>query len=58
MAVSAFIIAVVLPRNDIAGSVQSWQVGGIGGGDVDEGALLEAVCKCTDVAAYVWSGGG
>ena len=31
VAVSAFIIAVVLPRNDIAGSVQSWQVGGIGG---------------------------
>ncbi|MGJ8544178.1 MAG: FecCD family ABC transporter permease [Sulfitobacter sp.] len=31
IAASAFIIAVVLPRNDIAGSVQAWSVGGVGG---------------------------
>ncbi|MBT0958556.1 iron ABC transporter permease [Alphaproteobacteria bacterium KMM 3653] len=31
IAASAFIIAVVLPRNDIAGNVQAWQVGGVGG---------------------------
>ena len=41
VAVSAFIIAVVLPRNDIAGSVQSWQVGGVGGARFD--TLLPAV---------------
>lgn len=35
IAASAFIIAVVLPRNDIAGSIQSWQVGGIGGARFD-----------------------
>ena len=35
IAASAFIIAVVLPRNDIAGSVQSWQVGGVGGARFD-----------------------
>ncbi len=41
VAVSAFIIAVVLPRNDIAGSVQSWQVGGVGGARFD--TLLPAL---------------
>ena len=41
VAVSAFIIAVVLPRNDIAGSVQSWQVGGIGGASFE--TLLPAM---------------
>lgn len=30
-AFSAFISAVVLPRGDIAGSVRSWQIGGVGG---------------------------
>lgn len=35
IAASAFIIAVVLPRNDIAGSIQSWQVGGVGGARFD-----------------------
>ena len=35
IAASAFIIAVILPRNDIAGSVQSWQVGGVGGARFD-----------------------
>jgi iron complex transport system permease protein len=31
VALHAFITAVVLPRNDIAGGVQAWQVGGVGG---------------------------
>jgi iron complex transport system permease protein len=31
VACASLIIAVVLPRNDIAGGIQSWQVGGVGG---------------------------
>ncbi|RIJ69740.1 iron ABC transporter permease [Nakamurella silvestris] len=31
-ALASFITAVVLPRNDIAGGVRSWQIGGVGGG--------------------------
>jgi iron complex transport system permease protein len=31
-ALVSFITAVVLPRNDIADSVRSWQIGGVGGG--------------------------
>ncbi|MEU3019897.1 iron ABC transporter permease [Nocardiopsis sp. NPDC007018] len=31
-ALSSFISAVVLPRNDIADGVRSWQIGGVGGG--------------------------
>ncbi len=31
IALSSFIMAVILPRNDIAGSVRSWQIGGVGG---------------------------
>ncbi len=30
-AFASFITAVVLPRNDIAGGVRSWQIGGVGG---------------------------
>ncbi|KQH84506.1 iron ABC transporter permease [Vibrio furnissii] len=30
-AFSCFTLAVVLPRNDIAGGVRSWQIGGVGG---------------------------
>lgn len=30
-ALSCFTLAVVLPRNDIAGGVRSWQIGGVGG---------------------------
>lgn len=30
-ALSCFTIAVVLPRNDIAGGARSWQIGGVGG---------------------------
>lgn len=31
VALASFITAVILPRNDIAGSVQAWEVGGVGG---------------------------
>ncbi|WP_378949434.1 FecCD family ABC transporter permease [Paracoccus sp. R86501] len=31
VALSSMVIAVVLPRNDIAGGVRSWQIGGVGG---------------------------
>lgn len=31
VAFSSLVIAIVLPRNDIAGGIQSWQIGGIGG---------------------------
>lgn len=35
IALSSFTIAVVLPRNDIAGGVRSWQIGGVGGATFD-----------------------
>lgn len=35
VACASLIIAVVLPRNDIAGGIQSWQVGGVGGATFD-----------------------
>ncbi|SFJ06107.1 FecCD family ABC transporter permease [Albimonas pacifica] len=31
IAASSLVVAVVLPRNDIAGGVRAWQVGGVGG---------------------------
>lgn len=31
VAFSSMVIAVVLPRNDIAGGIRSWQIGGVGG---------------------------
>lgn len=34
-ALTSFISAVVLPRGDIAGSVRSWQIGGVGGAGYD-----------------------
>jgi iron complex transport system permease protein len=34
-ALTSFITAVALPRGDIAGNVQSWQVGGVGGAGYD-----------------------
>lgn len=34
-AASSFISAVVLPRGDIASSVRSWQIGGVGGANVE-----------------------
>ncbi|MDV8002790.1 iron ABC transporter permease [Rhodococcus sp. IEGM 1408] len=34
-AASSFISAVVLPRGDIAGSVRSWQIGGVGGASAE-----------------------
>ncbi len=35
IALSSLVIAVVLPRNDIAGGIRSWQVGGVGGATFD-----------------------
>jgi iron complex transport system permease protein len=35
MALSSLVIAIVLPRNDIAGGIQSWQIGGVGGASPD-----------------------
>lgn len=34
-ALASFISAVVLPRNDIADGIRSWQIGGVGGGTYD-----------------------
>lgn len=41
IAVSSLTIAIVLPRNDIAGGVRAWQVGGVGGATFD--AILPAL---------------
>lgn len=35
VACASFVIAVVLPRTDIAGGIQSWSVGGVGGATFD-----------------------
>ena len=35
VAFSSLVIAVVLPRNDIAGGIRQWQIGGVGGATFD-----------------------
>ncbi|WP_411034839.1 FecCD family ABC transporter permease [Shinella sp. BYT-45] len=35
VAFSSLVIAVVLPRNDIAGGIRAWQIGGIGGATLE-----------------------
>lgn len=35
IAFSSLVLAVVLPRNDIAGGIQDWQIGGVGGATMD-----------------------
>ncbi|WP_409701587.1 FecCD family ABC transporter permease [Yoonia sp.] len=35
IAAASFTVAIILPRNDIAGGVRSWQIGGIGGASFD-----------------------
>lgn len=35
IALSSLVIAIVLPRNDIAGGIRSWQIGGVGGASFD-----------------------
>lgn len=35
ISLSSMVVAVVLPRNDIAGGVRQWQVGGVGGATFD-----------------------
>lgn len=37
---ASFTVALILPRNDIAGSVRSWQIGGVGG------ATFDAILPC------------
>lgn len=34
-ALASIVTAVILPRNDIAGGVRSWQIGGVGGASLD-----------------------
>lgn len=40
IASSSFTVAILLPRNDIAGGVRSWQIGGVGG------ATYDAILPC------------
>ena len=40
VALSSFTMAVILPRNDIAGGAQSWQIGGVGGATFDSIQLM------------------
>lgn len=40
VAFSSFTVAIVLPRNDISGGVQSWRVGGVGGATFDRIELI------------------
>ena len=35
IAATSFTVAIILPRNDIAGGVRSWQIGGVGGASFD-----------------------
>lgn len=35
IASASFTVAIILPRNDIAGGVRSWQIGGVGGASFD-----------------------
>lgn len=35
IAAASFTVAIILPRNDIAGGVRSWQIGGVGGASFD-----------------------
>ncbi|WP_454747731.1 FecCD family ABC transporter permease [Ciceribacter selenitireducens] len=35
IAFASLVIAVVLPRNDIAGGIRAWQIGGVGGATLD-----------------------
>lgn len=51
VAFASLVIAVVLPRNDIAGGIRSWQIGGVGGatfGRIAEAAplLLAGLAIC------------
>lgn len=39
-AFTSFVIAVVLPRNDMSDTFQSWQIGGVGGGTYDMLAMV------------------
>ncbi|WP_198671666.1 FecCD family ABC transporter permease [Desertihabitans aurantiacus] len=45
-ALSSFITAVVLPRNDIAGGLRSWQIGGVGGASYESTAQVLPFLLC------------
>lgn len=61
VAFSSLVIAIVLPRNDIAGGIQAWQIGGIGGATLPRILpvlpVLAAVllCGATTAVAYTLS---
>ncbi len=40
VAFSSLVIAIVLPRNDIAGGIRAWQIGGVGGATFDRLAYV------------------
>lgn len=40
VAFSSLVIAVVLPRSDIAGGIRSWQIGGVGGATFDQLSIV------------------
>lgn len=40
IAFSSLVIAIVLPRNDIAGGIQAWQIGGVGGATLERTASI------------------
>lgn len=40
VAFSSLVIAITLPRNDIAGGIRSWQIGGVGGASFDSITLV------------------
>ncbi|MEO9786253.1 MAG: iron ABC transporter permease [Aurantimonas coralicida] len=54
IAFSSLVIAVILPRNDIAGGIQAWQIGGVGGATLERtlsilpflavGAMVSFLC--------------
>jgi iron complex transport system permease protein len=46
-ALTSFVTAIVLPRNDLAGTFQSWQIGGVGGA---------TYAKLTTVAPFLAAG--
>lgn len=46
VAFSSLVIAVVLPRNDIAGGIRAWQIGGVGGATFDRLFICASLSRC------------
>ncbi len=53
VAFSSLTIAIVLPRNDIAGGVRSWQIGGVGGATYDRIELVLPVLLAGTLLAFL-----